>query len=192
MTSSFLPLRRHRKINFALLLPGSSPAESWCASAYHSSFWGGEGPGPDPEFNLEGEYRREYDYTPMRRYLHIRRIWWMYTCAVGEPPDGWKKISLILPWSIYLLLLFIILFMVTFGTYFFTPYHLDVPCYLNNRQRYCSVWSERLGLFTNMSSIGLNWWKLAQFGHNLTRCMWNRGFYTMLSIHVLRNQFRCF
>src|SRR6202046_528619 len=28
------------------------------------------------------------------------------------------------------------------------PYHLDVPCYLNNRQRYCSVWSERLGLFT--------------------------------------------
>src|SRR6202167_4694503 len=95
--------------------------------------------------------------------------------------------SLILPWSIYLLLLFIILSMVTFGTYFsyftslcfiflegegvripatsylvplFTliylvlfhllpPFHLDVPCYLNNRQRYCSVWSDRLGLFTH-------------------------------------------
>src|ERR1700683_1875642 len=28
------------------------------------------------------------------------------------------------------------------------PYYLDVPCYLNNRQRYCSVWSEREGLFT--------------------------------------------
>jgi hypothetical protein len=171
--SSFLPLRRRHKINFELLLPrSSSPAES------------GEGPGTDPEFNLEGEYRSETTYTPMRRYLHIQQMGWMYTCAVGEPPNGWKKFSLILPWSIYLLLLFIILSMVTFGTYFFTlyspmvcffggggckdpshilfstfiylalphllpPYHLDVPCYLNNRQRYCSVWSKRLGLFTS-------------------------------------------
>src|ERR1700691_1931526 len=101
---------------------------------------------------------------------------------------GGNFFSLILPWSIYLLLLFIILSMVTFSTYFLShftplwfvfsegegvripatsylvplftliyevlfhllpPYHLDVPCYLNNRQRYCSVWSERLGLFTH-------------------------------------------
>ena len=35
---------------------------------------------------------------------------------------GEKKFSLILPWSIYLLLLFIILSMVSFGTYFFALY----------------------------------------------------------------------
>jgi len=46
----------------------------------------------------------------------------MYTCAVGKPRMGEKKFSLILPWSIYLLLLFIILSMVTFGTYFFALY----------------------------------------------------------------------
>ena len=36
---------------------------------------------------------------------------------------------------------------------------------------------------SKMSSIGPNWWKLSQFGHNLKRCMWNRFFYTISPIH---------
>src|SRR6202035_1356552 len=50
----------------------------------------------------------------------------------------------------YLVPLFTLIYLVLF--HFLLPSHLDVPCYLNNRQRYCSVWSERLGLFTQMFS----------------------------------------
>ena len=35
------------------------------------------------------------------------------------------------------------------------PYLLDVPYYLNNRQRYCLVWSESLGLFTDNIQMDL-------------------------------------
>jgi hypothetical protein len=51
-----------------------------------------------------------------------------------------------IPVTSYLVLLFTQIYLVLF--HLLPPYHLDVPCYLNNRQRYCSVWSERLGLFT--------------------------------------------
>ena len=51
-----------------------------------------------------------------------------------------------IPATSYLVPLFTLIYLVHF--YILPPYHLDVPCYLNNRQRYCSVWSERLGLFT--------------------------------------------
>ena len=40
-TLLFSPLQWQCKINFAILLPGLSPADSWCASAYHSFFEGG-------------------------------------------------------------------------------------------------------------------------------------------------------
>src|ERR1700722_6120507 len=29
-------------------------------------------------------------------------------------------------------------------------HYLDVPCYLTNRQRFCSVWTERKGFFTTI------------------------------------------
>src|ERR1700729_2591588 len=51
-----------------------------------------------------------------------------------------------IPATSYLVPLFTLIYLVLF--HLLPPYHLDVPCYLNNRQRYCSVWSERLGLFT--------------------------------------------
>src|ERR1700677_791222 len=46
----------------------------------------------------------------------------------------------------YLIPLFTLIYIVLF--HLLPQYYLDVPCYLNNRQRYCSVWSEREGLFT--------------------------------------------
>src|ERR1700691_1375769 len=56
-----------------------------------------------------------------------------------------------IPATSYLVPLFTLIYLVLF--HLLPPYHLDVPCYLNNRQRYCSVWSERLGLFTAFSSL---------------------------------------
>src|ERR1700689_567029 len=53
-----------------------------------------------------------------------------------------------IPATSYLVPLFTLIYLVLF--HLLPPYHLDVPCYLNNRQRYCSVWSERLGLFTTI------------------------------------------
>ena len=52
-----------------------------------------------------------------------------------------------IPATSYLVPLFTLIYLVLF--HLLPPYHLDVPCYLNNRQRYCSVWSERLGPFTH-------------------------------------------
>ena len=37
-------------------------------------------------------------------------------------------------------------------------YNLDVPCHLNNRHRYCLVWSEKEGLFTPWTWL-LTWCK---------------------------------
>src|SRR6202050_4085613 len=51
-----------------------------------------------------------------------------------------------IPATSYFVSLFTLIYLVLF--HLLPPYHLDGPCYLNNRQRYCSVWSERLGLFT--------------------------------------------
>ena len=51
-----------------------------------------------------------------------------------------------IPATSYLVPLFTLIYIVLF--HLLPPYYLDVPCYLNNRQRYCSVWSEREGLFT--------------------------------------------
>src|ERR1700677_1789023 len=50
-----------------------------------------------------------------------------------------------IPATSYLVLLFTLIYIVLF--HLLPLYYLDVPCYLNNRQRYCSVWSEREGLF---------------------------------------------
>src|ERR1700691_6286549 len=55
-----------------------------------------------------------------------------------------------IPATSYLVPLFTLIYLVLF--HLLPPYHLDVPCYLNNRQRYCSVWSEGLGLFTRARS----------------------------------------
>ena len=41
----------------------------------------------------------------------------------------------------YLVPLFTLIYIVLF--HLLLPSYLDVPCYLNNRQRYCSVWPER-------------------------------------------------
>src|ERR1700735_1272658 len=54
--------------------------------------------------------------------------------------------SVRIPATSYLVPLFTLIYLVLF--HLLPPYHLDVPCYLTNRQRYCSVWSEKLGLFT--------------------------------------------
>src|SRR6202041_3887045 len=56
-----------------------------------------------------------------------------------------------IPATSYLVPLFTLIYLVLF--HLLPPYHLDVPCYLNNRQRYCSVWSERLGLFTHFEKF---------------------------------------
>jgi hypothetical protein len=45
------------------------------------------------------------------------------------------------PATSYLIPLFTLIYLVLF--HLLLPSHLDVPCYLNNRQRYCSVWPER-------------------------------------------------
>src|ERR1700735_524586 len=73
-------------------------------------------------------------------------------CSGGV--QGWKELCHVqgrrhdvrIPATSYLVPLFTLIYLVLF--HLLPPYHLDVPCYLNNRQRYCSVWSERLGLFT--------------------------------------------
>ena len=56
-----------------------------------------------------------------------------------------------IPATSYLIPLFTLIYVVLF--HLLPPYYLDVPCYLNNRQRYCSVWSERKELFIE----GVNW-----------------------------------
>ena len=45
------------------------------------------------------------------------------------------------PATSYLVPLFTLIYLVLF--HLLLPSYLDVPCYLNNRQRYCSVWPER-------------------------------------------------
>src|ERR1700683_1299824 len=54
--------------------------------------------------------------------------------------------SVRIPATSYLVPLFTLIYIVLF--HLLPQYYLDVPCYLNNRQRYCSVWSEREELFT--------------------------------------------
>ena len=46
-----------------------------------------------------------------------------------------------IPATSYLVPLFTLIYLVLF--HLLLPSYLDVPCYLNNRQRYCSVWPER-------------------------------------------------
>ena len=46
-----------------------------------------------------------------------------------------------IPATSYLVSLFTLIYLVLF--HLLLPSYLDVPCYLNNRQRYCSVWPER-------------------------------------------------
>src|ERR1700688_3881263 len=57
-----------------------------------------------------------------------------------------KWLGVRIPATSYLVPSFTLIYIVLF--HLLPPYYLDVPCYLNNRQRYCSVWSEREGLFT--------------------------------------------
>ena len=50
----------------------------------------------------------------------------------------------------YLVSLFTLVYIVLF--HLLLPSYLDVPCYLNNRQRYCSVWPERDWTLYNTST----------------------------------------
>src|ERR1700730_2930788 len=63
-------------------------------------------------------------------------------------PEVWMSVRVCQPLShiLFSIIVYIYIYLVLF--HLLPPYHLDVPCYLNNRQRYCSVWSERLGLIT--------------------------------------------
>src|ERR1700729_3848208 len=70
-------------------------------------------------------------------FSHFTPLWFVFSEGEGVR----------IPATSYLVPLFTLIYLVLF--HLLPPYHLDVPCYLNNRQRYCSVWSERLGLFTS-------------------------------------------
>src|SRR6204780_1378642 len=70
-------------------------------------------------------------------FSHFTPLWFVFSEGEGVR----------IPATSYLVPLFTLIYLVLF--HLLPPYHLDVPCYLNNRQRYCSVWSERLGLFTH-------------------------------------------
>src|SRR6266481_7319204 len=52
-----------------------------------------------------------------------------------------ESVNVRIPATSYLVPLFTLIYLVLF--HLLLPSYLDVPCYLNNRQRYCSVWPER-------------------------------------------------
>jgi len=126
------------------------------------------GGGFDLEFNLGGESRSEHHLHP-KQEVHPHP--WMYTCTVGEPQaENFLFLFIIylsmvtfalyfislftplqfvlsegegvrIPATSYLVSLFTLIDLVLFHLLLLSC--LDVPCYLNNRQRYCSVWPER-------------------------------------------------
>src|ERR1700735_2842333 len=84
---------------------------------------------PKPFFKARSFWRCTY-------CSHFTPLWFIFSEGEGVR----------IPATSYLVPLFTLIYLVLF--HLLPPYHLDVPSYLNNRQRYCSVWSERLRLFT--------------------------------------------
>src|ERR1700683_5610789 len=71
-----------------------------------------------------------------------------------------------IPATSYLVPLFTLIYLVLF--HFLLPSHLDVPCYLDNRQRYCSVWPEKVKtLYIKRSSLLLSFSTLFTKAHPL-------------------------
>jgi hypothetical protein len=60
---------------------------------------------------------------------------------VDVDTEGLDKEDVRVPATPYLVPLFTLIYLVLL--HLLLPSHLDVPCYLNNRQRYCSVWPEK-------------------------------------------------
>src|ERR1700691_1629667 len=61
--------------------------------------------------------------------------------SLNEENTRMPRLHVRMPATSYLVPLFTLIYKVLFTL--LLPYNLDVPCYLNNRQRYCSVWPER-------------------------------------------------
>jgi hypothetical protein len=67
-------------------------------------------------------------------FVHNRGVWNLSTAIQ-------VTLNVRIPATSYLVPLFTFVYIVLFTL--LLPYNLDVPCYLTNRKRYCSVWPEK-------------------------------------------------
>ena len=91
-----------------------------------------------------------------------------------------------IPATSYLVPLFTLIYLVLF--HLLLPSYLDVPCYLNNRQRYCSVWPERdWTLYTFLNNLFLPLGEIYCLSSFYLCIGWMEalGFHLFLAAHIL-------